>query len=60
MKRLALIMLGGTVYLVIWALRRHDSPRAVELTDINGLKYTTCTITEWNYMSMLSEWNLNY
>ena len=55
MRRLALVMLGGTGFLCLWALRRHDSPRAVELTDVNGLKYAACSVTEWNYLSMLSE-----
>lgn len=53
MKRLSVIMVVGTVFLVIWALRKDGSPRAVELRDVNNLKYLSCTITEWNYISQL-------
>ena len=57
MKRLSVIMVVGTVFLVIWALRKDGSPRAVELRDVNNLKYLSCTITEWNYISQLSKYS---
>ncbi|CAF0705407.1 unnamed protein product [Brachionus calyciflorus] len=52
MKKLAIIMLAGTAYLILWALRKIDSPREEVKLDPNGLKYETCTITEWNFVSM--------
>lgn len=53
MKRLSVIILVGTIFLIVWALRKNDSPREVELRDINNLKYLSCTITGWNYFSQL-------
>ena len=55
MKRLGILMLIGALFLIAWALRRTDSPHEIELTDINGLKYLSCTITEWNYISLISK-----
>lgn len=52
MKRLGIIMLVGTTYLIAWSLRRDDSPREQLKFDPDGLKYETCTITEWNFVSM--------
>ncbi len=52
LNRLALIMLVGTVYLMFWALRK-DGPHEMEMTDVDGLKYSTCTVSEWNYISIL-------
>lgn len=42
----------GTAYLIIWAVRRVDSPREEQRLDPFGLKYETCTVTEWNFVSM--------
>ena len=55
MKRLGIIMLIGTVYLMCWSVRKYDSPREIEQLDPDNLKYQTCTITEWNYISLLSK-----
>ncbi|RNA23662.1 G-coupled receptor -like protein [Brachionus plicatilis] len=52
MKRLGIIMGIGTAYLIIWALRRVDSPRGEQRLDPFGLKYEACTVTEWNFVSM--------
>lgn len=57
MKRLGIIMLIGTTYLIAWALRREDSPKNEQKYDPFGLKYETCTITEWNFVSMASKPN---
>jgi len=52
LKRLGLVMLVGAAYLGFWAVRA-DSPREIEARDVDGLKYLTCTVTEWNYISLL-------
>lgn len=54
MKRLGLIMLGGTIYLAAWTLRKVDSPKEESKLDSNNLRYETCTVTEWNFGSMAS------
>lgn len=60
MKRLGIIMLAGTLYLILWALRRDDSPRQEQKYDPFGLKYETCTITEWNFVSMACKFTLTF
>lgn len=55
LKRLGIIIIVGTIYLLCWILRRTDSPREMERYDVNNLKYLSCTTTEWNYISMLSK-----
>lgn len=60
MKRLGIIMLIGTVYLLIWGIRKVDSPREIEVYDTNNLIYKMCSITEWNFVSMASKIKLNH
>lgn len=60
MKRLGIIMLIGTVYLLIWGIRKVDSPREIEAYDTNNLMYKMCSITEWNFVSMASEIKFNH
>lgn len=55
MKRLGIIMLIGTTFLIAWAFRRGESPRQEVRYDPMGLKYETCTVTEWNFVSMASK-----
>ena len=55
MKRLGIIMLIGTAYLAAWALQKDQSPKQHVTLDTLGLKYETCTITEWNFISMASK-----
>jgi len=52
MKRLGIIMLIGLSYLAAWSLQKDASPRQYVALDPLGLKYETCTITEWNFISM--------
>ncbi len=52
MKRLGIIMAAGTIFLVVWTLKRDDSPKQETRKDTIGLKYETCTISEWNFVSM--------
>ena len=54
MKRLGIIMLVGTVYLAVWAYIK-DRPTRTNTKDSDGLKYDTCTTTEWNFISMASK-----
>jgi hypothetical protein len=55
MKRLGIIMAIGTVYLIIWSIRKVDSPKEIEIYDTNNLMYKMCSITEWNFISMASK-----
>ena len=55
MKRLGIIMAIGTVYLMIWSIRKVDSPKEIEVYDTNNLMYKMCSITEWNFISMASK-----
>lgn len=48
-------MLIGTTFLIAWAFRRGESPRQEVRYDPMGLKYETCTVTEWNFVSMASK-----
>lgn len=53
MKRLGVIMLVGLSYLAAWALQKdHPRQEVPPALDPLGLKYETCTITEWNFISM--------
>ena len=45
-------MLIGLSYLAAWSLQKDASPRQYVALDPLGLKYETCTITEWNFISM--------
>ena len=54
MKRLCIIMLIGVSYLAAWSLQKDQSPREFVALEPLGLKYETCTITEWNFISMTS------
>jgi hypothetical protein len=54
MKRLCIIMLIGVSYLAAWSFQKDQSPREFVALDPLGLKYETCTITEWNFISMTS------
>ena len=53
-KRLGIIMLIGTIYLAVWSFMR-DRPTKVTVKDSVGLKYDTCSTTEWNFISMASK-----
>ncbi len=53
-KWLGIILLIGTTFLIAWAFRKDESPRQETRFDPNGLKYETCTISEWNFVSMAS------
>ena len=55
MKRLGVLMLAGTIFIVVWVLRTEDSPRMVVRRDNFDLKYETCSITVWNFVSMSSK-----
>ena len=59
MKRLGIIIAIGTVYLLIWSIRKVDSPKEVDVLDANGLMYKMCSITEWNFISMASKFQIN-
>ena len=48
-------MIVGLSYLAAWALQKDQSPRQFVALDPLGLKYETCTITEWNFISMASK-----
>lgn len=60
MKRLGIIMLIGIFYLIAWAFRKDDSPQKEQKYDPFGLKYETCTVTEWNFVSMASKQIRNF
>ena len=55
MKRLGIIMAIGTVYLLIWSIRKVDSPKEIDAYDNSNLMYKMCSITEWNFISMASK-----
>ncbi len=55
LKWLGIILLIGTIFLVAWSFRKYESPREQLRYDPAGLKYETCTITEWNFVSMASK-----
>ena len=57
-KRLGIIMLIGTIYLAVWSFIK-DRPTKVTVKDSIGLKYDTCTTTEWNFISMASKFFLS-
>lgn len=59
MERLGFILIGGTIYLVVWCVRKVDSPKEIQVYDTNDLMYKMCSITEWNFLSMARKLTLS-
>jgi hypothetical protein len=57
-KRLGIIILVGATYLAAWTGIPETRPRKEYKKDANNLKYETCLVTFWNYISMSSEYCL--
>nr|QVK45731.1 G protein-coupled receptor [Proales similis] len=52
LKRLIFMFLLASIFLVIWLSRQTEKPRYEEWLGPDGLRYDTCSITEWNLFSM--------
>ena len=59
-KWLLLIVAIGSAFLLNWALSNELRPKPEVRYDQLGLKYFTCSITEWNFISMASNDTITY
>ena len=52
-KRLIIILVIGATFLAAWT-GMQNRPNSEIKTDANNLKYVTCSVTFWNFISMAS------